>query len=227
MTLIFDNFNRQPPAGFRGFDPDKPVRFYFRHLPHWRQAGATYFVTFRLNDALPPAVLQKLKTLREQFDRTHPGPRTDRDWEEYARTITQLAENSMDSGYGECHFADSDNAQILADGLRFYHSTRCEAPCLVVMPNHAHAIMKPIDTFELEDTLKLIKGYVAGQVNKRRNGHGSIWEQESYDRIIRDTTHLANVVRYIGRNGVRAGLAENKFYRWISPEWQKQGWDFD
>lgn len=32
---------------------------YSRNLPHWRQAGATYFVTFRLADALPKALVDQ------------------------------------------------------------------------------------------------------------------------------------------------------------------------
>ena len=39
--------------GFQPFDTRKPLRLYRRNLPHWRQDGATYFVTFRLDDALP------------------------------------------------------------------------------------------------------------------------------------------------------------------------------
>ena len=227
MTLIFDNFNRQPPPGFRGFNPDMPVRFYSRHLPHWRQDGASYFVTFRLNDALPPEILNELKSLREQFDRECPGQRTEKQWEEYARKVTQVAEVSLDSGYGACHFAGSENAKTLAEALRHYHTTQCEVACLAVMPNHAHAVMKPIEGFQLEETLKLIKGFTAREINKRRDGSGSIWEQESYDRIIRDTRHLENVVRYIGRNHLRAGLPSHEFDRWICPEWKASGWDFD
>jgi len=227
MTVILDNYHRDPPPGFRGFRPDLPVRFYTRHLPHWRQDGATYSVTFRLNDALPPDVLRELRTLKEQYDRTHPAPRSEKDWEEYARKITQLSEDSLDTGYGACYFAESHNAKILADALQFYQKTQCEVPCLVVMPNHAHAVMKPLPTFELEDVLQGIKAYVARQVNQRRNALGSIWEQESYDRIIRDTKHLENVVRYFGRNGTKANLPPDIFIRWISPEWQAAGWDFD
>src|SRR5258707_12522120 len=44
-------WNLPPPPGFQGLHPDKPVTAYQRHLPHWRQDGATYFVTFRLADA--------------------------------------------------------------------------------------------------------------------------------------------------------------------------------
>jgi len=227
MTVITDNFHRNPPPGFLPFDPAGPIRFYSRHLPHWRQYGTTYFVTFRLDDALPPETLKELKTLQEQFDREFPGQRSSQQWEEYARKVTQVAEVSLDKGYGACHFSDPANAKTLADALQFYHTTQCEVSCLVVMPNHAHAIMKPMAGFELEDTLKLIKGYSAREVNKRRGATGSIWEQESYDRIIRDTQHLENVVRYIGRNGLRAGLPEHKFFRWICPKWQAAGWDFD
>ena len=45
-----------PPPGFRPFDPFdpyRPVRVYRRNLPHWRQDGATYFVTIHCADSLP------------------------------------------------------------------------------------------------------------------------------------------------------------------------------
>ena len=42
-----DSFNLDAPPGFRGLHPDIPVTMYERHLPHWRQDGATYFVTFQ------------------------------------------------------------------------------------------------------------------------------------------------------------------------------------
>ncbi len=32
---------------FRPFNPNGDVKVYLRNLPHWRQPGATYFVTFR------------------------------------------------------------------------------------------------------------------------------------------------------------------------------------
>lgn len=35
------------------FDPDEPIANLIGNLPHWRQKGVTYFVTFRSADALP------------------------------------------------------------------------------------------------------------------------------------------------------------------------------
>ena len=45
------------------FDPEADFQVYRRNLPHRRQAGVTYFVTFHLADSLPA---QKLATLEEQ-----------------------------------------------------------------------------------------------------------------------------------------------------------------
>ena len=57
--------NLETPPGFRGLHPDVPVTVYYRHLPHWRQDGATYFVTFRLDDALPQCKLDELARFAE------------------------------------------------------------------------------------------------------------------------------------------------------------------
>jgi hypothetical protein len=50
--MAVEKWNRPAPPGFQGLHPDIPVTFYYRHLPHWRQDGATYFVTFRLAEHL-------------------------------------------------------------------------------------------------------------------------------------------------------------------------------
>ena len=81
-------FNLPPPTGFRGLNPDLPITVYHRHLPHWRQEGATYFATFRLADALPQEKLQFLKRLRDEWERTHPPLRSEEDWKAYAREDT-------------------------------------------------------------------------------------------------------------------------------------------
>ena len=95
---VIDAFEREPPPGFRGLQPHVPIRFYVRHLPHWRQDGATYFVTFRLNDALPPAELEMLRSIRRRWELTHPDPRSKEDWEAYAFAVTQKAEVWLDRG---------------------------------------------------------------------------------------------------------------------------------
>lgn len=226
MTLIFDAFELEPPPGFRGLQPDKPIRFYERHLPHWRQDGATYFVTFRLSDALPQDELRALRELRESWERSCPSPRSEKDWEAYAQSVTKRTEVCLDRGYGACHFQQPSNASLLMNALLHYQDIRAFVSCLTVMPNHAHVIIKPFDGFELEETLGLIKGYVARQLNLKLGISGALWEQESYDRIVRDTQHLLRAIQYIGNNGKKAGLPEGKFLRWLHSDWNFGPWKF-
>jgi hypothetical protein len=67
-------FNLPPPPNFRGIHPDRPVRRYERHLPHWRQHGATYFVTFNLADAIPANSVRQLESMRRAWEHKHPPP---------------------------------------------------------------------------------------------------------------------------------------------------------
>ena len=45
------------PCDPRWSDPALDAGSYRRNLPHLRIEGATYFVTFRLNDSLPESVV--------------------------------------------------------------------------------------------------------------------------------------------------------------------------
>jgi putative transposase len=95
-------WNLKPPAGFVGLQPDKPVRVYLRHLPHWRQEGATYLVTFRLNDSLPQAKLIELEQMRREWEQRNPGPHTDAQLEQLSEESARRIEHWLDQGIGSC-----------------------------------------------------------------------------------------------------------------------------
>ena len=59
---------------FRGFDPYDEVRTARRRLPHWRQPGVSYFVTFRLADSVPQPLLRQWRHERAIWLRLHPQP---------------------------------------------------------------------------------------------------------------------------------------------------------
>jgi putative transposase len=45
---------------FREFRERDHVRVYYNKvLPHWRQKGCTYFVTFRLADSIPQSIMAR------------------------------------------------------------------------------------------------------------------------------------------------------------------------
>ena len=224
--MAVETFNLPPPPGFRGLHPDIPITIYHRHLPHWRQAGATYFVTFRLADALPQSKLEQLRRWRAQWEREHPPPRSEQEWQDFAQRYTRTTEAWMDEGYGECVFRSPALAQVMADAFLHFQDQRAVTGCYVVMPNHCHVVVRPLGNFQLEQILDSWKGYVGHKVNKRLKRHGMVWQEESYDRIIRDEEHLFRVVQYIGRNAAKAGLPPEQWYRWIHRDWETAGWHF-
>ncbi|HUR59984.1 MAG TPA: hypothetical protein VM029_19840, partial [Opitutaceae bacterium] len=61
------------PYHFNPFDKTRPAAIQRRRLPHWRQEGVTYFVTFRLADSLPAETLRDLLRENEEWMRQHGG----------------------------------------------------------------------------------------------------------------------------------------------------------
>lgn len=224
--MTFESFNLDGPPGFRGLQSDLPIRVYYRHLPHWRQAGATYFVTFRLADSIPQEQLRALKRWRNIWEQTHPEPHSEETWQELAREITHKTEAWMDKGYGECVFRDRALADEMSQALLHFQDERCLTSCFTVMPNHIHVVMKPLSEIELEDVLESIKRFASRKINSALGRKGHNREEESFDRIIRDEEHLYHVIQYIGRNLEKSGLTKDKWIRWIHPVWEQTGWGF-
>ena len=67
---------------------------------------------------------------------------------------------------------------------------------------------------ELMQFLKIV--YAAHEINKLQKTSGSVWEKESFDRLIRSDRDLAEKFHYILRNPWDAGVAgQNEDYPWI------------
>jgi putative transposase len=166
------SLNLDAPPGFRGLHPDIPVTMYQRHLPHWRQDGATYFVTFRLAGSLPQQKRAELQRWRAEWDRTHLEPRTEAQWQDFTRRHAIRIEGWLDEGYGECILGDAKNADILSTAMLYFQDDRCSTFAFVVMPNHVHVVMKPLGEWRLEQILDSWKGFVGHSVNKSMQRSG-------------------------------------------------------
>ena len=75
-----------------------------------------------------------------------------------------------------------------------------------VMPDHVHLLLTPQRGVELARIMKGIKGVSARQINQKRGAGGSVWQDESYDRIVRDQKELDEKLAYMLNNPVKAGL---------------------
>ena len=94
---------------FLPLNPFEEVDIYRINLPHWRQQGVTYFVTWRLADSLPQSKLNDLQAEREAWFRAH-RIRTKQELEtlpteqrhEYHRVFTTRLHQWLDAGMGNC-----------------------------------------------------------------------------------------------------------------------------
>jgi REP element-mobilizing transposase RayT len=96
------------------------------------------------------------------------------------------------------------------------------------MPNHVHGVVRPLrPTAEpLERILQSWKRHSSRKINQAFGLAGAMWQEESFDRIIRDEEHLYRAIAYIGSNPARAGLNAESCLIWIRPEWERLGWGF-
>ncbi len=56
--------------------------------------------------------------------------------------------------------------------------------------------------------MKGIKGTTARELNRRRGTKGKIWQEESFDRIVRSLAELQEKLAYMYRNPVKLGLTD-------------------
>ena len=203
------------PPGFTGLVPDKPLTVYRRHLPHWRQDGATYFVTFRLADSLPAAKLAELREDREVWTQRYPEP-SDAEREGHFREHMKKVERWLDQGYGDCVLKRDDSADNAEECLRFFDGERYSLFAAAIMPNHVHVCVRPLGEWKLDAVVKGWKSVSSRNINRLLEREGQLWQEESYDRIVRDSKHLRRVVRYIEANPSKAGVPARC---WTTPEW--------
>lgn len=230
----------QRPTALVPFDEHQAVRIYQRNLPHWRQDGCTYFVTFRLVDSIPAGVQREweyeqaawLKARGIQYD----GRRGS--WRSQLRKLPQQeqflfekhfnrqVQACLDRGLGECWLKEPECINAVREQLFKADGQSHHLGDFVIMPNHVHLLTTPISGHELEIIFKAIKGKSAIECNKAVERSGTVWQPESYDHIVRDLTQLVAYREYIAANPDKAGLRlpDAALYRadWMDA-WLKQG----
>ena len=205
-------------ATFRYFDPWEPVRIYECNLPHWRQPGALYFVTFRLGDSLPQAAVEQMAFERRKWLRAH-GLKTEDDLEnlpaskrrQFFRHFNAKFHEWLDAGHGACWLRQPAIASVVAGALHHFDGQRCALGEYVVMPNHVHALVAPTPGRSIEDLLHSWKGFAGHEANGLLGRTGAFWQKESYDHIVRSPAQLGHYREYIASNPEWARLRAGEF----------------
>ena len=190
-------------------------------LPHVKQEGGTYFVTFREAGTLPRAVLARFKLERDLIIDQALATKRPLTWHEQQllfRWYSDCVDGYLDAGHGECRLRQPQCADVVSRALAFFDGERYELRAWVVMANHVHAIVRPKPPHTLSGILHSWKSYTAHELNKLLAKKVSrFWQSESYDHLIRDDDDLHRCSHYTIMNPVNAGLCqEPQLWPWSS-----------
>jgi ATP-dependent Clp protease ATP-binding subunit ClpA len=199
----------QPPASqplpFIGFDPNAPVGFLRGgNLPHWRQDGVTYFLTWRTIDSMLKERVDAWIAEREAWLKKNPEPWNPKTEEEYYSLFPDRWEKWLDECHGECLLARPELRKIVEDVLHHDDGAKYNLKDFVVMPNHVHVLVTPLGKHTLSDMVQEWKSISAHRINKALGRKGEFWQKEYFDHVVRSAEQLDKFKSYI-QNHPRCG----------------------
>jgi REP element-mobilizing transposase RayT len=182
---------------------------YGANLPHWTMEGAIYSVTFRLEDSVPAERLEAWKNERARLrQRAIHGELTEFELKREESLYSQRIEEFLDAGCGSCVLRDPRVAEIVANAIKFFKGKRYELFAWCVMPNHAHVVLKPVSPHVLSNIMHSWKSFTSKEINRLLGTTGTLWQGESFDRLIRDGEELQRAIAYVANNPDAAGLVK-------------------
>ncbi|MEP6923370.1 MAG: transposase [Pyrinomonadaceae bacterium] len=181
-----------------GAKPDGSRRWYSRgYLSHFDGGEITQFITFRLHDSLPQDVLLGWR------GELAGEPETEREI-----LLNRRIEKYLDQGFGECFLLNPEIAAIVQNALLFHDNSLYRLSAWIIMPNHVHLLLTPNAGVALSRILHSLKSFTSNKVNQMLGRKGKLWQEESFDRYIRNREHYEKTITYIENNPVKARLCE-------------------
>ncbi|WP_208300229.1 transposase [Prosthecobacter fusiformis] len=148
---------------------------------------------------------------REAWLLHHPYPWKPEVEREYHERFSQQMERWLDAGHGCCLLRDGEARAVVERTLQHFDDRRYLLHAWVLMPNHAHVLVSIREEWTLPQILHSWKSYSTHALNSLLRRQGALWQEDYFDRLIRDEEHFANCVRYIRRNPEKAHLPENEW----------------
>ncbi|MDA3895901.1 MAG: N-6 DNA methylase [Desulfobacteraceae bacterium] len=179
------------------FHKDEEIANLSGNLPHWRQEGVTYFVTFRTSDSLPQEKLKSWQTEKDEWLKQHPEPHDEKTKKEFYEKFSNRIQKWLDQGYGECLLKHAEYKTIVENALKHFDGDRYDLDDFVVMPNHIHVLVTPKGGHDLSGILHSWKSFTANEINKAARRSGVFWQKESFDHIVRNPAQLEKIRLYI------------------------------
>jgi putative transposase len=118
-------------------------------------------------------------------------------------------------------FLASEERGLVLAALLHYNEHKWKVYTAVILPDHVHVLAQPLPhpdggVYNLAEIVHSVKRFSVYQINKRRGANGCIWQDERYDRIVRDEAEFLEKWNYIRNNPVKGGLATRpEDYPWL------------
>jgi putative transposase len=204
------------------FDPKSEFLMTGGCRPHWSQAGAVVFLTFRTADSIPrEVVLRWEREQREWLKRLDVGPiplvaesvaaLPETEQLRFRKHFNRCRETCLDECHGRCVLKRPELAKIVADSLLHFDGDRYRMGDFVVMPNHVHLLA----AFPNEDAMKKQCDswlhFTAFQINKALGAKGKFWQQEPFDHLVRSVVQYEHLRLYIADNPKKARLRPGEY----------------
>ena len=205
------------------FDPNQDYAVVERRLPHWSQAGAITFITWRTWDSLPEKVVTASCADRDASLRKYGIDPRAADWEEQLKRLdprivrdfrVMLSErwnDHLDACHGSCALRQPEFAKIVADSLRHFDGDRYDLTDFVVMPNHVHILAAFPHNEALLAQCESWKHFTAREINRALGRRGRFWQQDGFDHLVRSTKQFDYLQTYLADNPRRANLRAGEY----------------
>jgi type I restriction enzyme R subunit/putative DNA methylase len=121
----------------------------------------------------------------------------------------------LDEGLLELAAKEKD---IVLECLRHFHGDRYTLYAYAVMDDHIHVVVRPLADHVLGRLLHTWKSYTAHSINGLRGRSGSLWQKDSYTRVIRGEEDLYEKVMYVLNNPLKE-FGYTTDYKWYGWNW--------
>lgn len=175
------------------------MHFHRRNLPHLYFNEGVYFITSRLKNSIPVEKLVQIQNDGVKFG------------DEKGKRLFKKYDSLLDSGeYAENYLSIRECAAIVKNCFHYSDGLDYKLICYCIMPNHFHLVFELLENNKgISKIMQSIKRISGKKCNIFLNRVGAFWQNESFDRCIRDEKELYFVIRYVLLNPVNAGLVEN------------------
>jgi REP element-mobilizing transposase RayT len=114
---------------------------------------------------------------------------------------------------GQIDLSEHERDRI-ADALRHFGNARYVLHAYVIMNDHVHILVQILSGYRLEDVVSSWKSFTANRLQRDLGRTGAVWQDEYFDRAVRDDAAYDQKRGYILNNPWKR-WPDLGSYRWV------------